>query len=65
MENQIRFMRRREVLELLGLSHTTVYKMVDEGRFPRPLRIGPNTTRWRSDQVTEWMEAQMKAAESA
>lgn len=65
MENQIRFMRRREVLELLGLSHTTVYKMVDEGRFPRPLRIGPNTTRWRSDQITEWMEAQMKAAESA
>ena len=65
MDNQIRFMRRREVMELLGLSHTTIYKMVEEGRFPRPLRIGPNTTRWRSDQVDAWMKEQMEAAESA
>ena len=51
-----RLMRRREVLELLGVSHNTLYRWMDGAeQFPRPVKIGARATRWRSDEVEAWI----------
>lgn len=34
-----------------GTSRVTVWRWVREGRLPVPLRIGPNCSRWRSDEI--------------
>jgi predicted DNA-binding transcriptional regulator AlpA len=32
------------------IARNTLYRGVAEGRFPRPIKIGPKTTRWRRSE---------------
>lgn len=52
-----RLLKRREVEEITGFSRTTIYRLMAEGAFPRPLRIGENSVRWRMSDLQKWMEA--------
>ena len=35
----VRFIRSREVVEMIRVSRTTLWRMVREGSFPKPVRI--------------------------
>ena len=38
------------------LSRSKIYAMLSEGLFPPPLRLGPQTIRWRESTIDEWIE---------
>ena len=59
----VRMLRLTDVLELTGLSATTLWRFEKAGTFPRRRRVGPNLVAWRSDEVDEWIEA-LPAVES-
>ncbi len=40
------YISRSELCRLLGISRATSYRLEREGFLPRPVRIGPKTTRW-------------------
>jgi hypothetical protein len=42
---------------MVGISRVTLWRMVRDGNFPVPCRIGPITVRWRADEVETWMKA--------
>ena len=46
MNPPIRFLRLPEVLERTGLSRSTIYVRLAEGRFPRPVRLGGRAVGW-------------------
>lgn len=50
-----RILRRPEVLERIGLSRSSLYLMMDEGRFPRPLRIGRRAVGWKASAIDAWI----------
>ncbi len=50
-------MRRREVEEVLGISRSSIYRLMQEGKFPRPLKIGPAAVRWRASDIMVWLES--------
>ena len=52
-----RILRRTEVEEIVGISRSTLYSMVAEGRFPRPIRIGRRAVGWRWSHVKSWLDA--------
>ena len=52
-----KFLRRREVEEITGLSRSTIYRMVKTGQFPQPVRIRPKAVRWRLSDILAWMES--------
>lgn len=49
-------LRREEVLEIVAIGKTQLYKMMAMGEFPRSVRIGPNLVRWRIQEVREWID---------
>jgi predicted DNA-binding transcriptional regulator AlpA len=49
----IRMMTRREVCGVFGTSSAGLHRGMASGRFPRPYRTGPNSVRWRSDEVQQ------------
>ncbi|MDG4647920.1 AlpA family phage regulatory protein [Roseibacterium sp. SDUM158017] len=57
-----RLLRRREVEAMTGLSRSSLYAAMAEGRFPRPVRIGLKAVAWRSREIAEWIEARQEAA---
>ena len=54
-----RFLRLREVMELTGLRHTTIYKLIEENRFPRQVRVGDRAVAWVESEVDDFMDARI------
>ena len=51
------YYRRKALEDMLGLSRSTIYRMMNHGEFPRPVRIGRRAAGWRSSDVEEWLRA--------
>lgn len=47
-------LRRPEVEKRTGLSRTTIYRLMDEDRFPRPRRIGIRAVAWQQHEIDAW-----------
>ena len=52
-----RLLRRRQVEEITSISRSSIYRLMQEGEFPRPVRIGPAAVRWRASDLTAWLES--------
>ena len=50
-----RIMRTREVVELLGLSRSTIWRMERNGQFPKHRSMGPRSVGWLDTEVQEWI----------
>lgn len=55
MANKI--LRLLGVLDAIGVSKTTIYQWVSEGKFPAPVRLGARSVGWRQADVDAWLEA--------
>lgn len=58
-----RLMRRNEVEATTALSRASIYAMMAEGDFPRPIRIGKRAVAWRQSDIANWIE--QRSANSA
>jgi prophage regulatory protein len=54
-----RFLRLPTVLQLTGLSRSTVYRKMEAGSFPRQIRIAARCAGWRQSAVSAWMQNPM------
>ena len=54
-----RFLRLPEVLNLVGVTSSTLYRWMDSGTFPKQISVGGNTVVWVESAVTSWMQDQM------
>jgi prophage regulatory protein len=43
------------VVELTTLSKSTIYKMVKDGKFPKPVQLSERATGWRVSDVDAWL----------
>ena len=56
-----RLLRRREVEKITGVSRSSIYRLMQSGDFPRPLRVGLSAVRWRERDITAWVESRPEA----
>ncbi|WP_394788472.1 helix-turn-helix transcriptional regulator [Rhodoferax sp.] len=50
---------RLELVEVLvGLQHSAIYKHIQAGIFPQPVRRGARCTRWTSDSIRLYLAGQ-------
>jgi prophage regulatory protein len=56
-----RIIRKPELIETVGLSDPTIWRMERKGEFPRRLQVGANSVGWLSTEVYGWL--QERAAE--
>ena len=54
---QDRLLRRREVEKITGMSRSSIYRLMHEDEFPRPVRVGPAAVRWKASDITAWIES--------
>ena len=52
-----RYLRQREILQLVGVSRPTLWDWRRKGLFPQPRRLGPNTIGWLESEVQEWLSS--------
>jgi prophage regulatory protein len=54
-----RILRLKTVLERTGLCRSTLYRKMDNGTFPRNIKISARCAGWRESAVAEWLKNPM------
>jgi prophage regulatory protein len=49
-----RILRLNAVLDLTGLSRSTLYRKVADGSFPRQVQLSTRCVGWRTSAIAEW-----------
>jgi prophage regulatory protein len=52
----VQFIRPRQVLEMIGVSRMTLWRMVQAGTFPPPVRITERNRGYVREAVEAWMK---------
>lgn len=47
--------RIKQVAKKIGLGESTIYRMIADGRFPRPFEIAPKRNAWIEEDIDEWL----------
>ena len=65
-----RFIRLQEVMRLTGYGRTSIYRKMEDGTFPKCLKLGGpqadskkfdcRAIAWIEDEVFQWIEARIK-----
>lgn len=50
------FLRLPQVLELIPVCKSAWWQGCKDGRFPKPVKLGPRTTAWRASDITALVE---------
>ena len=52
-----RMLNEKQVLEIVPISRTTLFRMEKAGRFPKSTYISPNRRIWYADEIIAWQNA--------
>ena len=54
-------LRRKQLETHIGLSRSSIYKMMADGRFPRPIKLGRRSVGWRTAEIERWLDEMQEA----
>ena len=60
---QMKLLRINEVTETIGLSTPSIYRLMAEGKFPRPIKIGQRAVAWRKKDLKKWIKNRPKGGQ--
>ncbi len=46
----------------LGISKNQIWRLVRQGKFPRPIKLSDKVTVWKADDVLAWLDSKQQAA---
>ncbi|EMX6285286.1 MULTISPECIES: helix-turn-helix transcriptional regulator [Providencia] len=49
------------ITRLTGLTDKWFYKLIQEGEFPKPIKLG-RSSRWLKSEVEQWLQARLVAS---
>ena len=53
--DSMRLLPLQEVMKITGIARATIYKKINEGSFPKAVKLSPTCVRWRSDEIEDWI----------
>jgi len=48
------YLRDVDLAERYGTSRATIWRWASRGILPKPVRLGPGTTRWNGDEISKY-----------
>ena len=57
VEDELRFLRPKEVVAILGISRQMLWRMRKAGKFIKPVKITDYCVGFRSDELLSWMNS--------
>jgi len=48
-------LRLPSVIAMTGISRTEIYRRIEDGTFPRPVVLGPNSVAWKQSDLLQWI----------
>lgn len=60
----MKFLRLPEVLDRVGMSRSQVYRLIQEGEFPQPIKLSARASAWPDAVIQTWQEGKLNPAQS-
>jgi prophage regulatory protein len=60
-----RILRLREVRERTGLATSSLYSLISQGRFPRPVQLSERSVGWPENEVEDFVTARITERDAA
>ncbi len=61
---QDKLLRKKEVLEMVSITNSTMYRMIGSGQFPRPIRLDNaninSGVRWKLSEINTFIEQRFR-----
>jgi prophage regulatory protein len=57
-------LRLERTCERVGLGPATVYRLMQDGEFPRQILLGGNSRGWLEHEIDDWIEQRIKARDN-
>ncbi len=59
MNNKI--LRLKQVIEITGLSKSTIYRWIKANQFPKPINLSHVSVGWLCSDIQEWVQSKIEA----
>ncbi|MEZ7279727.1 AlpA family transcriptional regulator [Pseudoalteromonas sp. 68 DY56-GL68] len=56
----MRLIKLKEVMAKTSLGHSSIYKFIAEGSFPKQVSLGAKSVAWVESEVDEWILDRIK-----
>lgn len=53
--NSMRLIKLKEVMAKTSLGHSSIYKFISEGTFPKQVSLGAKSVAWVESEVDDWI----------
>jgi len=60
-ESPLAFLRLSGVLRFTNLGRSTIYRLIADDKFPKPVRIATRAVGWRRSDLDNWSKARTAA----
>lgn len=57
--------RLKKVMEQTGLGRSSIYKLIKEGSFPKPVPLGIRAVGWVATEINAWIEDRVRERDAA
>jgi prophage regulatory protein len=58
---ELQIIKLPSVINISGLSRTSIYNSIEEGTFPKQVSLGERSVGWVKSEVLEWIDSRIKA----
>ena len=57
--------RLPEVMDMTGLSRSSIYLRISTNEFPKPIKLGARAVGWPEESIIAWQEKLMEAGDES
>lgn len=59
------FYQTSDIMRITQKSRSTIWRWIRAGRFPKPMKIGPNSNAWTQEQLVSWVHVKKETGNDA
>ncbi len=60
---ELKLLTQKQVVDLVGLSRTTIWRLERAGKFPRRRQVSTKAVRWNQAEIEDWISSRPLAGE--
>lgn len=54
----MKLLKLKQVIEITGLSRASIYRLIEDEKFPKQVRISARRVAWKNTDIESWIEQQ-------
>jgi len=55
MNEHLNILRKKEIIQKLGITRSTLYRWIADNIFPKPVQLGPRSVGWIEAEIDKWL----------